>query len=204
MKNKARKILGVRCLIVLSFMLLAPSLMASDLSFTIFGQYFIPTENAFKDIYGNGTAFGGKIKYSFGTNYGIWLSGSFYKKEGELSFTKEKTVVKVVPLAAGISFQIPGDWIRVYLDGGLGLFHFNEDNPIGKVTSNRLGYLAKIGASFFPVKGLVFDVHMQYSSCKICPAEIEANIGGFSFGVGLGYRFQLRAEEEKWVWKEVK
>ena len=204
MKNKAGKIIGVRFSIVLGFILLAPSLLASDLSMTIFGQYFIPSDSAFKDLYGNGGAFGGKIKYSFGTNYGIWLSGSYYKQEGELSFTKEETVVKVVPLAAGISFQIPGEWLRVYLDGGLGLFYFNEDNPIGKVTSNRLGYLARIGTSFFPVKNLIFDVYMQFSSCKIRPVEIEASIGGLSFGVGLGWRFQLSEEEKSWIWKEVK
>ena len=204
MKRESGKNLGAGCLIFLSLFLLAAPLPASDLSIKIFSLYFIPSENAFKDIYGNGTEFGGEIKYSFWTNCGIWLSGSYYEKQGELSFTREKTVVSVVPLAVGLSFQIPGDWIRVYLDGGLGSFNFQEDNPIGRVTQSRLGYLAKIGASFFPVKGLILDVFIRYSSCLIRPLEIEANIGGLSFGVGLGYRFRLSEEEKSWDWKEVK
>lgn len=204
MKNNSGKYLGAGCLIILSLFVSAAPLPASDLSIKIFGLYFIPFENAFKDIYGNGTEFGGEIKYSFWTNCGIWLSGSYYEKQGELSFTGEKTVVSVVPLAVGLSFQIPGDWIRVYFDGGLGSFNFQEDNPIGRVTQNRLGFLTKIGASFFPYKGFFLDVFMRYSSCRIRPLDIEANIGGLSFGVGLGWRFRLSEEEKSWAWNDVK
>ncbi len=204
MKREGGKNLGTGGLIILSLFLSAAPLPASDLSITIFGLYFIPSENAFKDIYGNGTEFGGEIKYSFLANCGIWLSGSYYEKQGELSFTREKTVVSVVPLAAGLSLQIPGDWIRVYWDGGIGIFNFQEENPIGRVTQNRLGYLTKIGASFFPFKGLVLDVFIRYSFCRIRPLEIEANIGGLSFGVGLGWRFRLSEEEKSWIWKEAK
>jgi opacity protein-like surface antigen len=204
MKNNRGKILGTGCMISLILFLLTAPLPASDLAIKFFSLYFIPSENAFKDIYGNGVEFGGEIKYSFWTGCGIWVSGSYYKKQGELSFTKEKTDVSVAPLAVGLSFQIPGEWIRLYLDGGLGIFNFQEDNPIGSVTQNRLGFLAKFGASFFPVKGIVLDVFLRYSSCRIRPLEIEANIGGLSFGVGLGYRFRLGEEERSWDWKEVK
>jgi hypothetical protein len=37
--------------------------------------------------------------------------------------------------------------------------------------------------------GLIIDLHISYSYCKMKPADYRINIGGFEAGIGIGYEF---------------
>ena len=185
-------------------LMLTPLVEASQIALGLWGSYFYPREEIFRDIYDPGAQFGGDIVYTFWVNYGLFLRANYYQKDGQLTFTQDKTKVKILPVTLGFRYHVTGKRMEGYLDLGLGLFHFEEENPIGRANVNKLGYLASGGLSFYIYKGLFLGLRADYTHCQVKPFELEAQIGGLALQVGLGYRFQLTPEEESWVWKEVK
>lgn len=168
------------------------------------GLYFQPAEQAFKDIYGAGAAFGAEGFIGLGKRLDLWISGDYFQKEGELTFSKKETTVRIIPLAAGLRLRVPVDRFNFYVSGGLGYFLFKEENIIGTVKESKLGYLGKAGVYVKMIKGWYLDGHVQYAHCTIQPLDIKAGIGGMSIGVGIGYDFGLGEKAEMWKWREVK
>jgi len=153
-------------------------------------RYFIPSEQAFKDIYGSGIMYGGEIGVSIWNNFELWVIGSYFSKKGELTFTGEETKLRILPTGAGIRYVHPtGKTIDIY--GGMGIcyFSYKEENPIGDVSTSKIGYLGTAGTYVKVSDGLFFDLFIDYSYCKIQPADFSINIGGFGAGVGIGYNF---------------
>ena len=81
-----------------------------------------------------------------------------------------------------------GDF-RLYIGGGINYYQYKESNPIGDASENGLGYIGKLGGFLSVTQSLVFDVFVNYSYCKIQPADFEINIGGLEAGIGLGVEF---------------
>ena len=185
-------------------LLMAGSAWAQGAAFEVRGLYFWPVEQTFQDVYGAGVQFGGQIFIGLGKHWDIWASGDYYRKKGELTFSKEETTVRIIPVAAGLRYRIPVNRCHFYISGGAGYFLFKEENIIGTVKDSKIGYLGKAGCFVKVFKGLYLDAHFQYAHCSIQPLEIKTNISGLSFGVGIGYDFGLGETEEKWIWKEVK
>lgn len=189
---------------ILFLLLVNSSLLASSLSLGLSGSFFYPTEEIFRDIYQSGAQFGGEIVYTFWYNYGLFLRGSYFRRNGQLSFTKDTTTVKILPLILGFRYHVTGRRLSGYLDLGVGLFHFTEENPIGRASVTKLGYAISSGLNIFIYQGFYLGCRLDYTYCRVKPFELEAQIGGLSLGINIGYRFQLTPEEETWVWKEVK
>jgi len=153
------------------------------------GSYFSPTEEAFKDIYGSGIVYGGEFGFVVWRNIEIWLGGSYFTKKGELTFTKEKTELEIIPLGGGLRLRFPAGSVSFYGSAGLNIYQYKESNPIGVVNKSGLGFLGKIGGIAKVTGGLFFDFFVSYSYGKLKPADYEVNIGGIEGGVGLGYEF---------------
>ena len=178
--------------------------LATGIAFGIGGFYFQPVEKAFDDIYGTGRGINAEGIIRLWKNLDFWVGAGYYTQKGKLTFTKEETTVKILPVKAGLRLRLPVSVLNFYISGGLGHFIFDEENLIGRVQETKMGYMGKLGCYVKIVKGLYIDCHFQYSHCSIKPLEIEADIGGMSLGLGIGYDFGLGEKEEKWVWREVK
>ena len=162
---------------------------ASGSIIEIKGQYFYPTEKAFRDIYSGGLMYGGEISIGIWKNFGIWFGGSYFSKKGKLTFTKEETKLQIMPIGGGLKCRGSIGAFNFYVDLGLDYYQFKESNPIGDVNKNGLGYVGKIGSYIKLKGGLLIDLYADYSSCKIKPVDIKIDIGGFAVGIGLGYEF---------------
>ena len=68
-------------------------------------------------------------------------------------------------------------------------YQYKETNPIGDVSEGGLDFVGKIGSYVTIFGGLLLDFYVDYSYCKINPADFEINVGGIAAGVGVGYRF---------------
>ena len=180
------------------------SLRASSLSLGLNASFFYPTEKIFRDIYQPGAQLGGEVVYSFWYNYGLFLRAQYFRQEGQLSFTRDKTTVQIMPIILGFRYHVTSRRLSGYLDLGLGLFHFEEKNPIGQASLNKLGYFLSGGLNVFLYQGIYLGCRLDYNYCRVKPFELEAQIGGLSLGINIGYRFQLTPEEETWVWQEIK
>lgn len=184
-------------------MLTAGLVWAQGAALEVRGLFFRPVEKTFQKVYGSGVQVGGQGFIGLGKSIDIWVSGDYYHKKGELTYSKEETTVRIIPIAAGLRVRIPQDPFHFYVSGGVGYFLFKEENIIGTVTASKIGYVGKAGGFVKVFKGLYIDGHLQYTHCSIQPLEVRAQIGGLSFGIGIGYDFGLGEKEEKWIWKEV-
>jgi len=162
---------------------------ASTLRVEIKGAYFKPSDEAFRDIYGQGQTFGAELAFKFNKFMGLWLSVDSFSKKGKMTFTQEETTLKIMPISAGLSLEVPLSFISPYAHLGVGYFHYEESNILGQVKKNNFGYAGQIGLLIKTVGPLYLDLFGQYSSCKVKPLELEANLGGLKAGLGLGLQF---------------
>ena len=152
-------------------------------------NYFKPSEQRFIDIYGKGLEYEGEITFRIWKRFGLWFGGGYFNKTGELTFTKAKTEVTIIPIGGGINFRILQGPFNLYTGIGLNYCQFKESNPIVDVTKGKLGYIGKIGSFIRVVGGLILDIHVDYSYCKINPAGFQIDIGGLKAGASLGFEF---------------
>jgi opacity protein-like surface antigen len=151
--------------------------------------YFLASDSAFKDIYGNGAVFGGELRLG-GKRIVGWLEGSYRERVGKFSFTGEKTKVKITGIEVGALYRIiPGN-ISPYAGAGVGYYMFNESNdPIGTAKQSKIGFCGAAGVSVFIGRSFVLDARAKFSTCAMKPADFNINVGGITLGLGAGFRF---------------
>ncbi|MFB0564315.1 MAG: hypothetical protein ACETWK_01385 [Candidatus Aminicenantaceae bacterium] len=174
---------------VVALILFSGLLSAKGIIFELKGSYFSPSEKAFKDIYGGGITYGGEVTFDMWRNIELWLGGSYFTKKGKLTFTKEETKLELIPLGGGLKFRISKGNVIFYGGAGLHYYQYKESNPIGKTSKGRVGYIGKLGSFVKVSGGLLIDLYVRYSYCKLKPADYKVNIGGIEGGIGLGYEF---------------
>ncbi len=150
--------------------------------------YFQPTETAFKDIYGGGLCLGGEVTVGLAGRFAIWASADYFSKTGALTLTGEEAKLRIIPILAGVKYQIPlTGFIRPYVGAGLGYFQYKEKSVIGVVEKGSLGVGLKAGAFLEIPGGVLVDVQAGYTRCKVKPQDIKADIGGFQLALGIGF-----------------
>jgi len=176
--------------IIVITIVLTASGSATDFLYEFKAHYFNPTEQRHKDIYGSGWAFGGEFGFGVSESLYVYLSGSYYAREGELTYTQEETKLKIIPLAVGAKyhFNIVGG-LNFYAGAGLAYNVYKEENPIGESSKNGIGLVINSGLLVFVLEGLFLDGYVNYSYCKLKPANVDINIGGLETGLGIGYKF---------------
>ena len=152
-------------------------------------QYFSPSDEEFKDIYGGGVMYGGEVSIGVWKGLELWFGGSYFSREGELTFTKEKTELRIIPVGVGLRYRWRGKSLSPYLAAGLGLYQFKESNPIGEVDLGEAGFVAAIGTYVRITGGLLIDLYANYSVCEFSSDDFEINISGFGTGIGIAYEF---------------
>lgn len=152
-------------------------------------NYFRPSKQIFRDIYGNGVMYRAEIGIGIGRDLELWMAGGHFSKKGELSFTKEITKLQILPIEWGVRYiSIEGN-INLYTGIGLNYYQVKETSPIGEVSNGKLGFGGETGAFTRITGGLIIDFRMGYYYCKIKLANRKIDIGGLTVGIGLGYEF---------------
>lgn len=152
-------------------------------------NYFNPSEQSFKDIYGGGMVIGGEINIKLWRFMDLWLIGNYYSKKGSLPFTKEGTKMTLIPIGGGLKIRLQRGAINPYIGFGPVIYIYKETNPIGVAQGTKAGIIGQAGCYFNIVGGLLFDVSINYSYCSVKSQKIKANLGGIQAGIGLGYEF---------------
>lgn len=152
-------------------------------------HYFSPSGQSIKDVYGSGVGFRAEATIFAWRNFAFWVGGSYFHKNGMLTFTDEETKLTIFPIGGGLKYRKLFGNIGLYFGIGLNYFQFKESNPIGDVSKNGLGYIGLLGGSVKLTKGLLLDVNSNYSYCKMTPADFEIDVGGLEIGIGLVYEF---------------
>jgi len=175
-------------IIAISF-LLSKIASAGDIIIKVKGSYFYPSDKAFEEIYGGGVMYGGEADIGIWRNLELWVGASYYSKKSELTFTKEKTRLKIIPIGGGVKYRLSARSLNIYGGIGINYYQYEEKNPIGDVGWGELGIVAKIGCAVKGSGGLMTDFYINYSYCKMRPVSNDINVGGVEAGIGIGYRF---------------
>jgi hypothetical protein len=188
--NKKGEIIMRKLIIIIaSVVLFAGMTNASDIIIELKAHYFHPSEEAFRDIYGGGMMYGGEVSIGVWKGLDVWFGGSYFSKTGELTFTEEETRLKIYPLGVGLKYRLKTGVFNLYAGAGLNYYRYKESNPIGDASKGGLGYIGKIGSYVNIAGSLLVDLYVNYSYCKLKPADFKIDIGGIEAGMGLGYSF---------------
>jgi opacity protein-like surface antigen len=177
-------------LCVLALTIVLSSITASaSLSLGIQALYFSPSDSDFKSIYGGGVMYGGELSFTISNSFSVWVDGDYFAKTGSLTFSKDETKLTLVPLGLGLRYQLLPGKISPYIDAGVQYVLYQEKNAIGNVNSGGLGFVGKVGVLLFISNGFGFNILVDYSYCKMKPADFEFNVGGLGIGGGLVFSF---------------
>lgn len=153
------------------------------------GAYFSPSDAAFREIYGHGVSWGGEISFAVSERASIWAGADYFSKVGRLGFTEEETKIRIAPLTAGIKYHLALGRLRPYLGAGIGYFQYKEANSIRTTQDRAFGFVGRAGLLVMLGPAFFIDLQGTWSACSVQPAGIKAGLGGFSFGLGLGFEF---------------
>lgn len=179
--------------ILAAFSLAAPTAGAAPakaFSIKVRAGYFFPADAAFREIYGNGAAWGGEFEAALSPRLSVWAGADYYSRAGLLVQTRENTTLRVVPLQAGLKAGLDvGASTRIYAAAGLAWFQYRESNSIATLKQSRLGLIGRAGVVVAPGETFLLDFGGAYSICRVNPAGVEADLGGFLVSAAAGFRF---------------
>ncbi len=149
-------------------------------------------EPLFKTVYQPGGSLQGLILSSvlvFNVDFYLELKALY--KTGELTYSKEKTTLLLVPVSLGLRYVLPLGFLQPYAGGGLDFYLFYESNPIGSLFNYVQGYhfLAGIYLRFaksFPIL-LNFRIKTTQAQAEVNNRKVE--LGGLEYGGGLVIAF---------------
>jgi|GEM_PF-724519 len=151
--------------------------------------YFLAADSAYTDVYQNGLIYGGELRIG-GSKIAGWLEGSYRAETGELTYTKEQTDVSVMAVEAGALYRFMTGNLIPYAGAGIGYFMFKEENEaIGQIKQNKIGFCLVGGASYVLGKSFVVDARLKYAFCSMKPADFDIQVGGLTIGIGIGFRW---------------
>lgn len=171
------------------------------------GGYFFFANSKMREVYDNG---GWDIQLSSSIpfwrsskrfNLNAYASVEFLRCSGHSTQENYKTYVWELPVNIGIKPTVLlSKWVQYYFALGPRYFFIRQHNSSPYVDKHRsrngVGLFLNTGFNFILFKRLVIDVFGEYSYAKthfhssalnVYTRNIE--VGGFTFGAGLGYCF---------------
>ncbi len=185
------------------------SIIARDVILEFKGAYFHPTNDCFKDIYGNSAGIFGPeltVQLCNQSNWYGFASVDYLTKSGRSIGLCDKTKVSLSPIAIGLkyfAFSSCNEVADIYLGAGVQPVRVHTKDCSSYVQQNQTrwgaGGIFKVGSYIYAPCNFVLDVFLDYSYARAkgkvtcSPTQnvipLKANVSGIIFGVGLGYCF---------------
>ena len=129
-------------------------------------------------------AFGGSSLGSYTETYTDTVDGTFID-----DLYTDRLWLLDVRLAARL-YPLGGrSRLRPYVGAGVAYVQYKETNSIGTIEKGALGLIGRAGLLVMLGPSFCIDLQGTWSTCSVQPLEVKANLGGFSFGLGLGFEF---------------
>jgi len=113
----------------------------------------------------------------------LYFEIKYFKKNGELTYTKEKTTLQLLPVSLGIRLIKKFGPFLPYIGGGGDLYFYHENNPIGTVLDYAKGYHFQGGIYFQLINKipLLLGTKLKYTRVKTRENDITVQLGGFEY-----------------------
>jgi len=149
-------------------------------------------EPRFEAVYPTGGLMSGlAISAAIVSDVNFYLEVKYYARQGELSFSKEKTDFYMVPISLGVRYIFPLGLFNPYFGAGADFYFYYEDNPIGTTMNYANGYHASGGTylRFSKTVPLMLNLKVKYTWVRAEQEGIQVQLGGLEYGAGLVFTF---------------
>lgn len=194
MKSPARKLSKVMASLAVCLFLAIP-VAAQDAGGTIevlFGKYSVK-EARFKTIYpGANSIYGLALSAFVHPNVNLCLDILPFYREGELSYTKEKTTFAMIPVSLTARYVRTFGFVSPYIGVGGDMVFYFEDSPIGSIFHYANGYHFQGGAylRFGRRVPVWLNLQAKYMGVKAKSGTTTIDLGGWQMAVGLAFVFK--------------
>ena len=162
------------------------------------GFYFLQSSD-FQDAYGkSGPIIRGEFSYILPVkieSFDVWAAFGYFSKSGKLTITEEDIKLNFTTLS--LAFRYLRNFSRFTPFAGLGIDYifykekYPSDFPIESTSGSDLGFHLQAGTYFDIIPSLSAHAMIRYILSKTTQNEIEVNLGGVEYSIGLSYRFDF-------------
>ncbi len=171
---------------------------AHDILVEAKGSIFVPTNEAFRDIYNNCGDFGLEFTGNLFDHLYGFTSVDFLFKDGQTVVFNSSTRMNIVNIGVGAKYFVPFKHGDFYIGLGIEPTYFCTHNQVPEMVKQArwtCGGIAKSGVILNMPNSFFVDLFFDYSFVKAdfytgSPVQLkEAHLDGCLFGIGVGYRF---------------
>jgi len=153
------------------------------------GNYFSPREGNLKTVYEKGLMFGAEMNVGVTDFVEIWFAENYFSKTVMDTVSDSENKVYLIPIELGLKVRLNKGVVNPYFGIGGGYFQYKEETSGGEIREQNIGFIGQSGL-FIKISGFfVVDIYAQFKHCPITTATEKFDVGGFHFGIGLGFEF---------------
>jgi hypothetical protein len=165
------------------------ALAAAGVRVEVKGAFYSSADANFRDIYGGAMKFGLEGGLGISKNLAAWAGLDYVHKTGTLAISNEETKVSIIPVSAGVRYEIPyGEKLRFHVGAGLQMVLFSEDAPLGTTSKSGFGLIATAGGMYQVSSKVSAGLFINWSTCSMTNEDVEFKVGGLDIGVGIEFR----------------
>jgi len=182
-------------LISLLVLLLMVPVYSEGFSISFTGNYLSPSDEDYKDTYGNGVFFPElKLDYQMGKNFSLWAGFGIISANGTTPVLGADAKSTQNLMSFGVGYN--GDFSKKLgykVELGAVYFSYKEEAMEVEVTGSAFGFRADAGV-VYNITGTFFaEVIAGYLSANdtvtLEGEDVDIKFGGLKAGIGLGIRF---------------
>lgn len=147
------------------------------------------SDQLYKDVYdGSGISYNVDFGVRLGKSLEAFLHTDYFTKDGELTYSLEKTTLKIIPIELGVRFLFKADKkckFYPYIGAAAGYYMYKEENFIGTVDEKKFGFSAEGGVRYYLMSSFFIDVKGKNVFLNVDGVKL----GGFAFMGAIGLSF---------------
>ncbi len=124
-------------------------------------------------------------------NVNLYLEAKYWQREGELTFSREQTKLRLFPISLGARYVVPLGIFNPYAGAGGDIYFYYEDNAIGTTVNHASGFhlLGGTYLRFADAVPLMINLRAKYTWARATEGDFRIQLGGLEYSVGLALAF---------------
>jgi opacity protein-like surface antigen len=172
---------------------LAQPAFSGPLRLGITAGYYMPSDSAYKDLYGQGNLmFGGSLGFELIRKLELRLEGGYFQDSGKMNLTEEDLKLSFIAASLGARFRfVDGKALQPYVGAGVAMYSYKEDLParLEDVSKTAVGLQGEVGGYYALTNKILLDLNFRYVLMNTKPLNESVKLGGLRAGLGVAFQF---------------
>jgi len=164
--------------------------------------YLALQDEVFQEVYGSGGIYyNAELSFILPISYrylDVWAGVSQFQSDGKSTAFEEDTRLKITVFSLALRYLIQPAKLTPFFGLGLDYYSYKETLPEGfdvpSVGGYDLGFHVQGGVYFRFTPGFFAKLFVKYNSAKTTENNIDVNLGGMEYALGLIFRFNLERD----------